>query len=366
MPTATVDLSAISHNLSRLKRYLKPETRLLAAVKANAYGHGAEEVARHLERSSVTWLGVATREEALELRSAGINANILIFIPVYDGVNELVETEVALTIVDKRSLHAAAKAAQEVRKKARVHLKVDTGMGRLGPPPQEVLALAREVDAAKEVDLEAVWTHFACADDAEREYTNQQLSAYQEVLEKLEQNGIPVPLKHAANSSGLIAYPDSHFDLVRPGIAVYGYHSSPVIEKSEPHLRPAMTLSAPITFVKEVKAGTSVSYGATWTASHDTKIATVRLGYGDGLFRVLSGQLCVTVRGERRPLAGRVCMDQIMVDVGDLDVQQGEHITLFGPDGQSAEDLAGMSGTISYELLTRLGPRIRRVYRGAS
>ena len=366
MPTATIDLSAISHNLSRLKTYLEPETRMLTAVKANAYGHGAVEVAKHLERSGVTWLGVATWEEALELRNAGASANILIFIPVYDGLNELVDADVALTIVDERSLHAAAKAAQEVGKRARAHLKVDTGMGRLGPPPQEVVALAKEVDSAKEVQLEAVWTHFACADEAEREYTNQQIAQYEEVLERLERESIPVPLKHAANSAGLIAYPEAHFDMVRPGIAVYGYHSSPVIEDLEPHLKPALTLTAPITFVKEVKAGTSVSYGATWTASRDTKIATVRLGYGDGLFRTLSGQLCVTVQGEKRPLAGRICMDQIMIDVGDLDVQQGERVTLFGPNGQSAEDLAGMANTISYELLTRLGPRIERIYERSS
>ncbi len=362
MPTATVDLSSISYNLSRLKSYLKPETRMLTAVKANAYGHGAVEVAKHLEKSGVTWLGVATREEALELRSAGISVNILIFIPVYDGLNDLVDADVALTIVDKRSLHAAAKAAQEVGVKARAHLKVDTGMGRLGPPPQEVVELAKAVDAAKEVHLEAVWTHFACADEAEREYTNQQMAQYGEVLDTLEHESIPIPLKHAANSAGLIAYPEAHFDMVRPGIAVYGYHSSPVIEKLEPHLTPALTLTAPVTFVKEVKAGTSVSYGATWTASRDTKVATVRLGYGDGLFRTLSGQLCVTVQGEKRPLAGRVCMDQIMIDVGDLDVQMGERVTLFGPHGQSAEDLARIVDTISYELLTRLGPRIKRVY----
>ena len=362
MPTATVDLSTISHNLSRLKSYLKPETRMLAAVKANAYGHGAVPVAKHLEMSGVTWLGVATREEALELRNAGINIHILIFIPVYEGLNKLIEADVALTIVDERSLHAVKKAAQEVGETARVHLKVDTGMGRLGPPPQGVLALAKEADSTKEVHLEAVWTHFACADEAEREYTDQQLNQFHEVLARLERETIPVPLRHAANSAGLIAYPESHFDLVRPGIAVYGYHSSQVIEKIEPHLTPAMTLTAPITFVKEVKAGSSVSYGATWSAPHDTKVATVRLGYGDGLFRTLSAQLCVSVQGERRPLAGRICMDQIMVDVGNLDVQTGERVTIFGPDTQSAEDLAGMSGTISYELLTRLGARIERVY----
>ena len=291
MPTATVDLSAISHNLSRLRGYLEPNTHMLVAVKANAYGHGAVQVAKHLEKSGVTWLGVATSDEALELRDAGINANILIFIPVYEGLSELVEQEVALTIVDERSLQAVAGVAQEVEKRAHVHLKVDTGMGRLGPPPGEVLALAKTADSAKEVYLEALWTHFACADDAERDYTEQQLRQYEEVLGKLERAGIPVPIKHAANSSGLIAYPESHFDMVRPGIAVYGLHSSPVIAGLEPHLIPAMTLSAPITFIKEVKAGTSVSYGATWSAPHDTKVATVRLGYGDGLFRTLSGQL---------------------------------------------------------------------------
>jgi alanine racemase len=339
-PVATVDLRALEHNVARLRSYLQPRTQLLAAVKANAYGHGAVETARQLEGMGVAWFGVATAEEALELRAGGIGGRVLVFTPVNDRLEVLIEARVGL--------------------EAAVHLKVDTGMGRLGLPPQRAIDLAVTTDSAQGVRLEGVWTHYASADDADLTHTRGQLSAFGMFLAGLEGHGIEVPLKHTANSSALIALPEAHFDMVRPGIALYGYHSSTFIEGLEPDLKPVMTLEAPVTFVKRIAAGTTISYGGLWRAAQDTTIATVRIGYADGYPRAATGRAEVLIRGVRRPVAGRVCMDQLMVDVGTLDVAVGDRVTLFGPFGPTAEDVGAWGQSLSYEVLTRIGWRVQR------
>jgi len=359
MPRATISLETLSHNLSTIKNYLSEATDVLVAVKANAYGHGAVETAQHLESIGVTWFGVATAHEALELRSGGINANILIFSPVYSNISELVNNDICLTIADDKSLECAKTPSG---KNARVHLKVDTGMGRLGLGWQEAVNLAQKVDALSNVELEGVWTHFAASDDEDRRFTLEQLEAFELFLDELEKRQIHPRLRHASNSAAIFAYPEAQFDLVRPGIAAYGYHSSPYIAGLEPNLKPALTLSAPITFVKQVKKGTPISYSSLWHAPKDTTIATVRIGYADGYPRLLTGKGEVLVQGELRPIAGRVCMDQLMVDVGALEVKVGDRVTLFGPDTLDAETLAGRIGTISYELLTSIGSRVERIY----
>ncbi len=362
-PLATVSLAALAHNVQVLRARLRPATAMLAPVKANAYGHGAVGTARHLEALGVSWFGVATAGEALELRAGGVTGRILIFTPVYHGLEELLEQDVTLSVVDIRSADAVKKAA--TGHKARVHLKVDTGMGRLGGGTKETLATAKLLDSTPGVELEGVWTHFACADEPDRAYTEGQLERFYEAVSALERAGIQPPLKHTANSAATLAYPESHFEMVRPGIALYGYHSSPHSATYASDLIPAMTLSAPVTFVKRVCEGQSLSYGALWTAPEDTTIATVRFGYADGYPRVLSTTPAaqVRLRGQCRPIVGRVCMDQLMVDVGDLDVQVGDRVTVFGPQGPTAETLGQAAGTISYELLVRLSPRVERAYR---
>ncbi len=362
MPQAEINLAAITHNLARLKTYLQPQTQVLAAVKANAYGHGSIAVSRHLIQQGVRWLGVATSPEALELRQAGITSNILIFSPVFENISELIEQDIALTITDAHSLELANRAAQASSKIAKVHLKVDTGMGRLGLSRPEAVNLAQAIDRSRHLELEAVWTHFACADD-DSDFTVRQIAAFDDFLAELDNNKIAVPLKHAANSAAIIAYPESQFNLVRPGIGLYGYHSSDFIASLESQLIPAMTLSAPITFIKRVKAGTTISYGASWRAKQQTTIATVRFGYADGYPRLLSNRAQVLVRGQRKPLVGKVCMDQLMVDLGDMDLNVGERVTLFGPTGPTAEDLARLCGTIAYEILTNVSERVARAFR---
>ena len=359
MSRATISLKSLTHNLSKIKTRLSERTDILVAVKANAYGHGAGETARHFESIGVSWFGVATAREALELRSEGITANILIFSPVYTNITELVDYDICFTVADGDSFEAIT---PQFGSDARVHLKIDTGMGRLGLGWQEAAHLAKKIDASPNMKLEGVWTHFAASDDEDRKFTLRQLETFDLFLNSLETHSIYPKLKHAANSAAVFAYPKAQFDLVRPGIAAYGYHSSPYIAELEPNLKPALTLDAPITFVKKVKKGTSISYSSLWQAPRATTIATVRIGYADGYPRLLTGKGEVLVQGELRPIVGRVCMDQLMVDVGDLEVDIGDRVTLFGPGKLDAETLAGRIGTISYELLTSIGSRVERVY----
>jgi alanine racemase len=359
MPQALINLATLSHNISVIREHVQPSTSVLVAIKANAYGHGAAKVGQHLESLGVNWFGVATANEALELRKS-VSTNILIFSPVYKNITELADYSIALTVADGHSLEAIQNA--DVDKKVKVHLKVDTGMGRLGLQWQEAAKLAKKIIAIKNVELEGVWTHFAASDDEDRTFTLGQLENFQNFLGELRKESIQPKFVHTANSAATLTFPESHFDLVRPGIAVYGYHSSPVTQKIEPRLTPVMTLTAPITFIKKVKAGTPISYSRMWTAPKDTTIATVRVGYADGYPRLLTNKAEVWIQGQLRPVAGRVCMDQIMVDIGDLDVSIGERVTLFGPQGIDAETLGNKYGTISYDVLTGIAPRVERVY----
>ena len=361
MPVAQVDLNSLRNNYELLRKRLSPGSRLLAAVKANGYGHGAVAVAKALETSGCDWFGVATPEEALELRAGGVEGNILLFGPAYERIAELREADVTLTIPGPEALEAVRSSGIGG---ARVHLKVDTGMGRQGLPPAGALELARELDREPSVSLEGVWTHFAKADEADRSFTERQVELFDSLLGELEREGLRPPLAHACNSAGLLAYPDAHYEMARPGISLYGYPPSDGMSALEPGLVPVMTLSAPVTFVKRVAPGTTLSYGATWTAERETTIATLRIGYADGYPRIVGNRAWVRIGGRDATVAGRVCMDQLMVDVGDLDVRPGDRAILFGPDGPTAAEIGALAGTVSYEMLTSVSPRVRREYRG--
>jgi len=370
-PTVTIDLAALRHNLAVLRARLRPGVRLLAAVKADAYGHGVAAVAPALERAGADAFGVATPSEAFALRAAGVRAPILLFGPVVRDVAALVEADVALTVTDARALAAIEAAAPATA--ARVHLKLDTGMGRLGIPAEEAAPLARAIERSPHATLEALWTHLACADEADADaadgLTARQLTRFEAALANVRADGIDVPCAHAANSAATLRLPRAHHDLVRPGLALYGHHATPGASALVPHdvpaLRPVATLRAPVTFVKRVSRGDGVSYGATWRAPRDTVVATVRLGYADGYPRAAGNRGEAVVHGVRVPVVGRVCMDQLMLDVGALggSVRPGDAATLLGPDGPSAEALAEAVGTVSYELLTHLNaPRLVRAY----
>lgn len=373
-PVASVDLDALGRNVDRLRR-CAPSADLLVAVKADAYGHGLLPVARALSRHGVRWFGVATPAEALALRRAGLRERVLLFGPVRGRILErLVANEVDLTVTSEDDVAEVERAVRAVREgasarsgdgeapPARLHLKVDTGMGRLGRSPAEAAPIASRIDGAEGCEFTAAWTHFACADEPSSDETRRQLDRFHDALSALDASGLEPRLRHAANSAALLTLPESHFDLVRPGIAAYGHHGSDEVAEAAPDLEPILTLTAPVVFVKRVAAGDAVSYGHRWRAQRDTTIATVRIGYGDGYPRAL------TNRGEARfgdvagRVAGTVCMDQTMFEVEDDTVEVGDRAVLLSPGGPDARRAAASIGTIPYELITRLTGRVARRY----
>ncbi len=376
-PHAIVDLGALRANVAALRARLAPGARVMAAVKADAYGHGVARVAPALA-AVVDAFGVATAEEALDLRALGIAQDVLVFGPVRARIAELVAADVALTVAGREDLEAIARAGAGGA--ARVHLKVDTGMGRVGTPVgarNDALGAGRirAVDLAAAIDrgptsrLAGVWSHLASADEPDAAFagsaTDAQIAAFHEVLQALERSSLRPPLAHLANSAGIIARPDAQFDLVRPGIAVYGQPPSPHVAGLAPELRPALTLDAPVTFVKRVPAGTPIGYGGSWTAERATVVATVRLGYADGYPRSLSSKGLATLGDRTARVAGRVCMDQVMLDVGpDADVAVGDRAVFVGGAGPSATAVAAAAGSFVYELVAGLGARVARRYVG--
>lgn len=368
-PVAEVDLGALQRNVARLRQRTRPGTQVLVAVKADAYGHGLLPVARALSDVGVDWLGVATPDEAERLRAAGVAGRILVFGPLRGpALARLIAAEVDLTVTDLDDVAAAAAARAQLSAgapEARVHLKVDTGMGRLGLRPERATDIARAVRDADGLRLVGVWTHFACADEPSRDVTEAQRRAFETTLAELDVAGLRPELRHAANSAALLALPSTNYDLVRPGLAVYGYPPGPELADAAADLERVLTLTAPVVFVKRVIRGDAVSYGQRWRAPDDTTVATVRFGYADGYPRALTNLGDAALHGRRCRVVGTVCMDQLMLDVGHRDVvaSVGDRAVLFGPGGPGADELAARIGTIPYELLTRIGGRVVRRYR---
>ena len=361
---AEVDLGAIRRNVNRLRARAKPGTEALVAVKANAYGHGLVPVARALASAGVGWFGVATPEEALALRAAGVPGRILLFGPVRGpALPRLLAAGADLTVCDEDDVMSVLKALPAEAGPARLHLKVDSGMGRLGRRPDEAADVALRVAGDERLRLTGLWTHFACADEPSRGLTERQIATFDAVAADLADRGVRPELRHAANSAGVLAFPGAHYDLIRPGLSVYGYPPGPELADAAAGLEPALRWTAPVAFVKRVRAGEAVSYGHRWTAASDTNVATVRVGYGDGYPRALTNVGVATVAGRTGRVVGTVCMDQLMLDVGDAEVAVGDEVVLMGPGGPGADALAERVGTIAYELLTGVGARVLRRYR---
>jgi len=366
---AEVDLDAVRANVRTLADLAAPAA-LMAVVKADGYGHGAVPVARAALDAGASWLGVALVEEGAELRAAGIDAPILVLSEpppaAAPAVVGLGLTPVAYTPVGIEAL-AKAVARAGTADALPVHLKVDTGMHRVGCMADDALALAESVAARDELRLEGVLTHLAVADEPDNPYTSQQLDRFDRVLADLRDAGVAFDLVHAANSAGLLAFGDrARFDLVRSGIAVYGVPPAPALASRAP-LRPAMALKARVSHVKTLAEGDRLSYGLRYAMPRAGSVATVPVGYADGVPRALSatgGE--VVVRGRRHPIAGTVTMDQFMVDVGDAPVQVGDEVTLLGRDGDAevtADEWADRLGTINYEIVCGIGRRVPRTYR---
>lgn len=363
---AAVDLRAIQHNVERLVARAAPAA-VCAVVKANGYGHGAVEVARAALAGGASWLAVALVEEGVALRRAGVTEPVLLLSePAPAAMNEVVAAGLTPTLYTRAGAAAAVAAAAAVNTTVRAHVKVDTGMHRVGATPADAVDLTRELAASDGVEIEGLWTHLAASEDpAHDEYTAQQLGRLEEVRAQLAAAGIRPRLVHAANSGAAIGHPRSRFDLVRCGIAVYGY--APGAERRGLDLRPALSLRARVTHVQRLPAGARVSYGLRYTLEQPSVIATVPLGYADGVTRALSATGgVVLVGGLRRPIAGTITMDQLMVDCGpDAAVAVGDEVVLIGEQGGeaiTADEWADRLGTISYEVVCGIGPRVPRVY----
>ena len=362
---AVVDLGAIRDNVAAMKAGTTAE--LMAVVKADGYGHGLVPSAQAAVAGGATWLGTAIVDEAIALRDAGITVPILswLWTPGEGGtVRRALAADVDISASNLWQLDTITGAARERGTPARVHLKVDTGLSRNGSYVDdwpELVTAAAKAQAAGEVAVIGIWSHFAYADEPGHPTIGKQIAAFRDALEVAARAGIEPQLRHLANSAATLTLPEAHFDLVRPGIAVYGL--SPVAESFG--LTPAMTLRAAAAGVKRVRAGEGVSYGHEYTTSRETTLVLVPLGYADGVPRHAGNVGPVWVNGARFTVAGRVCMDQIVVDVGDLPVAPGDPVVLFGPgrDGEpTAQDWADAVGTIHYEIVTRVGPRVARTY----
>jgi alanine racemase len=365
---ADVDLSAVAHNVEALRNAVAPAL-LCAVVKADGYGHGAIAVSEAAISAGADWLAVALVEEGAVLRKAGIQAPILLLSqPRLADLAAVVRYDLRVCVHSTMAAELLAVAARDQGTVARVHLKVDTGMHRVGVAPEDALAVAREIERRPELELEGVFTHCAVADEPDNPFTDVQLDRFEMVLDQLADAGISPALRHAANSATAIVHPRGRYDLVRAGISVYGIAPAPGLA-SELDLRPALTLRAEVSMVKRVPAGEGISYGLRHRTERETTIATVPIGYADGVPRrlgLVGG--AVLVGGTRRPMLGVVTMDQLMIDCGDDHVEVGDEVVLIGRQGDdevTAEEWAGLLDTIAYEIVCGIGPRVPRHYRPA-
>ncbi|HHW27354.1 MAG TPA: alanine racemase [Firmicutes bacterium] len=364
---AEVDLEAFRRNLETASDLTGSSTRLLPVVKANAYGIGAVEASRvALKEPKVEGLAVATPDEAVQLRDAGITATVLVLGPsTREATEVLVDRDVSITVTSMEGLRYAADAGEKLGRRARIHLKIDTGMGRIGFRSEDDISLALNFIASTgSIFFEGVFTHFSVA-DTDRARTEKQIEAFEAVRTVVERANLRPRYYHASNSAGILAYPAAHLDLVRPGIMLYGSYPDESLAGIG-SLSPVLSLYSTISHVKTVPSGTAIGYGATYVTPSPTTIATLPIGYADGYPRNLSNKGSVLVRGKRLPIVGRVCMDQLMVDAGAIpDVRPGERATLIGKDGDetiTVDDVARLAGTIAHEILTGLSPRVPRIY----
>lgn len=368
---AEIDLGALTRNHATL-RAAAPGVDVLAVVKADAYGHGAVPVSRALEAAGVRFLGVALVEEGLALREAGLRSDILVLGGAYDGGWEtLLEHRMIPVVFRPEHLGALEAAARARGTTARAHLKVDTGMGRLGVLPGDVPAFLEAARACRRVELEGLCSHFANADLADAALTGLQVSRFRTALGQMRAAGFEPRWRHLSNSAGLLALPEARdgveMNLARPGLALYGLVPAPWLRPSRT-LEPVLSWKTAVVHLKAVPAGTPVSYGSTWTAPRPSRIATLPVGYADGWSRLLSNRGAVLVRGRRAPIVGRVCMDLCMVDVTDVPgAEVGDEVVLLGTQGaetQDAHQLAALQGTIAYDVLCAIGARVPRVVVG--
>ncbi|BCU80474.1 alanine racemase [Polycladomyces abyssicola] len=365
---AEIDLDAITHNVQQFRNRFPSSVRLMAVVKADAYGHGAVPVAKTALEAGATHLAVAFLDEALELRNAGIEAPILVlgYTPP-EAVAEAVRRDVTLTVYSDAVVDEVASQAARLGRKVPVHVKVDTGMGRLGLFEDEVLPFLHRIGRYDTIEVEGLFTHFATADEVDKSYTEWQHEQLERIITRLQSEGIKIPLVHCANSATAIDLPAYAHQLVRLGISMYGYYPSDEVNREVVDLRPALTLKTKIVHLKRPPAGMGVSYGKTYVTDGTRWIATIPVGYADGFNRLLSNRGEALVNGRRVPIVGRICMDQTMLDVTEaMPVKVGDEVVLYGKQGNeriTVDEVAEALGTISYEVTCMIGYRVPRVYK---
>lgn len=365
---AEIDLEAIRHNIKEVRRNIKDSTKIMAVVKADAYGHGAVPVAQTLY-PLVDAYGVAMVEEAVELREHGIDKMILIlgFTPE-SCYEEVIRHHISQTVYTYEMAEKLSKTAARMKETARFHIKLDTGMSRIGfCPTDENVSVVKQISELPNVRLEGMFTHFARADEETIAPAKAPFQKYMDFVHKLEGAGVTIPVKHVSNSASIIGFPEANLDMVRSGITTYGIYPSEEVSKEVLRLKPAMQWKSVVSYVKEIQPGTSVSYGGTFTASYPMKVATIPTGYADGMKRDLSNKGQVILHGQRVNILGRICMDQFMVDVTNLsDVKIGDEVTIFGRDGEESipvEEIADLSHSFNYEFLCSISSRVPRKYK---
>ena len=366
---AVIHMDAVEANFEAMRKKLADGTKMAAVIKADAYGHGALEIAHLMEPKDYIWgFAVATDQEALELRAAGISKPVLILGIVFDDMlEELAAQDIRITVCSSGQAGRFAEAGKKAGKDVKVHLAVDTGMSRIGfadhPGSLEEIRRIFRLDG---LTVEGIFTHFARADEEDPAPAVVQLKRFLAFTEFLEKEGLHIPVHHCSNSAGIMRMPEANLDLVRAGITIYGIYPSEEMPKELLPLRPVMELKSHITFVKKIPAGTAVSYGGTFVSDHDMMLATVPAGYADGYPRQLSGKGWVLIRGQKAGICGRVCMDQFMVDVTDIKgVQAGDEVTLLGRDGEEeirVETLGALCGRFPYEFVCDISKRVPREY----
>ena len=366
---ARIDLDAIAYNMEQMHRNIDAKTKMIGVVKTDGYGHGAIPVARMLEAYEYVWgFATATLDEAVLLRKNGIRKPILVLGCIFpDQFEEMLKHEIRMTVYQEEQMQELSDLAVQLDQQAYFHVKLETGMSRLGfAPTDESVEAIKRIIALPHMEAEGIFTHFAKADEADKTYTKQQLAIFHKMTSKLKESGVTFDYEHCSNSAGIIDVREANCDLVRAGIAIYGLYPSQEVSKKAVELKPALSLISHVEYVKTISAGTSVSYGGTFVAEKEMKIATIPVGYGDGYPRSLSNKAHVLIHGKRAPIIGRVCMDQFMVDVTGIDeVKFGDQAVLIGRDGEetiTVDQLSELADRFNYEFICDLGKRIPRVY----
>ena len=367
---ATVNLDAIVKNLENMKKNIQEDTKIIAVLKADGYGHGAVPIAKHIEPLPYLWgIAVATVEEGMILRKNGITKPILILGYTFsDDYDTIIEQEMRPAVFTLKMARELSKAAVRLKKPAKIHIKIDTGMSRIGYRNlEQAVPEILEISALEGIEIEGIFTHFARADETDPAPAYQQMETFEQFIHALEEKGLSISVKHCSNSAGILRMKEANMNVVRAGIILYGLYPSDKVEKDLVPLEPAMELKSHIVYIKTLEPGVAVSYGGTYVTSRPTRVATIPVGYADGYCRGLSNKGFVLIHGKKAPILGRICMDQFMVDVTDIpEAQEADEVTLLGRDQKeqiTMEELGNLSGRFNYEFACCISRRVPRIYR---